>query len=160
MHTKKTSFLISYKWYRSSGPIPKISYQSILQTYSVVVRKRDVGALTCSKHKPCMSGYWLMMRWRLHFFLAHQCMWTEERAGVVEYCPPEDRPNLPLRALGRRRNGMAGGVASCSFLPATPGPAGGWSVGYHSGQRGPWSPGAWDPRQYEFMHACHYGIWS
>jgi hypothetical protein len=62
---------------------------------------------------------------KITFFLAHQCMWTEERAGVVEYCPPEDRPNLPLRALGRRRNGMAGGVASCSFLPATPGPAGG-----------------------------------
>jgi hypothetical protein len=32
--TKKTSFFISYKWY---GPIPKIAYQPILQTYSVVV---------------------------------------------------------------------------------------------------------------------------
>jgi hypothetical protein len=35
--TKKTSFFVSYKWYRSGGPIPKIPYQPILQTYSVVV---------------------------------------------------------------------------------------------------------------------------
>jgi hypothetical protein len=35
--TKKTSFFVSYKWYRSGGTIPKIPYQPILQTYSVVV---------------------------------------------------------------------------------------------------------------------------
>jgi hypothetical protein len=35
--TKKTSFFILYKWYRPGGPIPKIPYQPILQTYSVVV---------------------------------------------------------------------------------------------------------------------------
>jgi hypothetical protein len=34
--TKKISFFVSYKWYQSK-PIPKIPYQSILQTYSVVV---------------------------------------------------------------------------------------------------------------------------
>jgi hypothetical protein len=35
--TKKISFFVSYKWYRPGGSISKISYQSILQTYSVVV---------------------------------------------------------------------------------------------------------------------------
>jgi hypothetical protein len=35
--TKKTSFFVSYKWYRPGGPISKIPYQSILQIYSVVV---------------------------------------------------------------------------------------------------------------------------
>jgi hypothetical protein len=28
--TKKTSFFISYKWYRHDGPVPKIPYQPIL----------------------------------------------------------------------------------------------------------------------------------
>jgi hypothetical protein len=35
--TKKTSFFVSYKWYRPGRLIPKIPYQSILQTYYVVV---------------------------------------------------------------------------------------------------------------------------
>jgi hypothetical protein len=35
--TKKSSFFVSYKWYRPGGPISKIPYQPILQTYSIVV---------------------------------------------------------------------------------------------------------------------------
>jgi hypothetical protein len=59
--TKKISFFVSYKWYRSVGLIPKIAYQSILQTYFVVV-------IPCFRIIPC----YLIMRWIRQIVLGTQ----------------------------------------------------------------------------------------